>query len=89
MNRCCCNNQLDYETRQMLASAITSALFTRVVIFTHKEWVADCGFIIKEQMIELPHSWERDEFIIEVKELFNNGWECKYIRDIFERDGLL
>lgn len=89
MRQCCCDNQLTYEQRQMIISAINSALFRQCVIFTRKEWVDDCGFILEEEWVELPDSWEREKFIETSKELFNNGWECKYIRDIFERDGIL
>jgi hypothetical protein len=76
---CRCPPELDYRTRELLAGALYSAFVTECLIFRKSEWVADCGFILEEQYVEIPRNYEyqttKVAFAKKCLTLLDEGWE--------------
>ena len=58
-NNCCYDWRYDPTARAFVAAAVASAFAgDEYLVFTKKEWIADCGFLFHEKEVYLPRGYD-------------------------------
>ena len=80
---CRCEPTIDYATQRIMAQALHDALFTEVLIFRKDEWIEDCGFTQKEELVEFPRGYDSNEekvaFYKKCISLLDSGWKNEWV----------